>query len=152
MNEIPVSKVMTREVLAATPGMTLFEVGRLLRRGKISGVPVVDAGQRVLGVVSEKDIVKALDQAHALSEPGGLLDLIFDIGITGESRLKVIKELLSTVKAEEAMSRDTLTVRPGASIDSAARLMKENRVNRLPVVENGKLVGIVTRHDVISTF
>ena len=128
-----VEDVMTREVAAVPPGEPLAEVARLMVEHRVSGLPVVAGDGTVLGVVSEADL---------LEKGRWLLD-----------RLDVTQRLVFEVRvAGEAMSSPAVTIRPDCSLATAAREMFAHDVNRLPVVEDGELVGIVTRSDLVRGF
>jgi CBS domain-containing protein len=160
---ITVQQMMTRRVHTIGPSNTLLDATALLRRNHISGLPVVDSRKRVVGVLSEKDIARALSDAGELSlTPCGLLDVMIHTkekeGPTRSSKedrddpLRMFDECFRSVKVEEVMSRDPLVVDPEMSIDVAARMMLDRNVNRLPVVQGQRLVGILTRHDVLAAW
>jgi CBS domain-containing protein len=135
-----VEDLMTRDVITVAPESLLKAVAETLARHRISGVPVVDDG-RVLGVVSEADIL----QKEAVEQgPGGLGRLL------GRTRSNVKKAARTAV---EAMTSPALTVLPQRDVAQAARLLVQRGINRLPVVaEDGRLVGIVTRADLVRAF
>jgi len=136
---------MTQEVVSIAPHATVLEAARLMRRYHVSGLPVVSGGGEVVGVLSEKDVAQALD----LVSPGGLLDLVLDpTGLT-ETRLAKMRDRLGTVRVSEVMSSEASVIAPDAPIEAAAQIMRERKINRLPVVDSGRLVGILTRHDVL---
>lgn len=134
---------MTQDVITVAPGTSLKVVAAMLVEARISGVPVCDGEGRVLGVVSEADIIWKTQGYHA--ERSRFLRWIVDK--TGGDFVR-----LDARNAGDAMTAPALTVGPDADVTSAARLMVERRVNRLPVVENGRLVGIVTRADLVRAF
>jgi CBS-domain-containing membrane protein len=138
-----VSKVMTRDVITVTPSTPLKDVARLLVQRRVSGMPVVDEDGTVVGVVSEGDIlVKERSRANG---SGSLLDHMFEV------KSDVYKH--DARDAAEAMTCPAVTIRPDRAISEAAALMLDRSVNRLPVVErHGKLVGIVTRADLVRAF
>lgn len=145
------SDVMTRKVAVARVTDSLEATASVMSRRRVSGVPVVDGQRRVVGVLSQKDIVRLLHDRHGLSLPGGVFDLVLDVGRAGRADLPA--KCLATLKATtvgDAMSRSPVTLTPTARIDEAIRLMIERGFNRLPVVRNGKLVGIVTRTDLLT--
>ncbi len=137
-----VSDLMTKDVLAVPPTMTLREAAGLLAERKISGVPVVDAEDRVVGVLSEADI---LVKAGGTSSRNRLLGWLLEPDFGDQDKIRA-----TTVG--EAMSAPALTVSLHRPVHEAARLMVGEGVNRLPVVEDGKLVGILTRADVVRAF
>jgi CBS domain-containing protein len=138
-----IEALMTKHVVTATPETPLKRVARMLTRYRISGVPVVDADGGVLGVVTEADIL-CKEQGLA-PEPGGLLGWLFEKADAEGSRL-----LART--AAEAMTAPPVTISPQASVSEAARIMITRHINRLPVVADGRLVGIVSRADLVRAF
>jgi len=141
-----VRDVMTTTVLAVRPETPLKEVARLLVERRISGLPVVDDEDRVVGVVSEADLLVKEQGPDAV--PRGTLDRLF--GESGQTRQLRAKAEART--AGEAMTAPAITIDGGASVHRAAAQMIERRVNRLPVVDAGRLVGIVTRADLVRSF
>ncbi len=142
-----VRDVMTAPVLSVSPGTPLKEVARLLMERRISGVPVADEAGKVLGIVSEADFLikeRGPRQAHDARRP---LAWLF-----GEERRDVEAAKLSATTAGEAMTRPAVTVSADSSLRDAAALMVEKHVNRLPVVDDDRLVGIVTRADMVGAF
>lgn len=141
-----VADVMTRRVAAVTPETPLKEVAALMVERGISGVPVVDGAGAVLGVVSEADFL--IKERGAEGVRRRLLSRLF-----GESR-QALAELakIEATTAGEAMTSPAVTVAPAETLQAAARQMSAQQVNRLPVVEDGVLVGIVTRADVVRAF
>lgn len=150
-----VGEVMTREVVTFQPGESVAEVARTLRARGISGGPVVDGG-RVVGVVSEADLLRLLEVPQTrietiLPTPFDILELPVRMGLS----LKELEERArrtSATKVEAVMTREVVSIGPDASISEAARLMMAKGVNRLPVLDREKrLVGIVTRGDLVSS-
>lgn len=139
-----VQEIMTGDVLTIGPEAPLKDVARILVEHRVSGIPVCDIERHVLGVVSEGDI---LYKAQVREERGGgPLAWLLDTG----SAAATAKAAARTVS--EAMTAPAITISPFRSVDEAARLMTEHGVNRLPVVANGELVGIVTRADLVRAF
>jgi CBS domain-containing protein len=132
---------MTEGVLSVTPGASLREAATVLVEHRVSGLPVVDDMGEVVGVLSETDIVM---KASGGTEHSGYLAWFFDSDLTGE---KVAAETVG-----QAMSSPAVTITPDRTVHEAARNMIEERVNRLPVVRDGKLVGILTRSDIVRAF
>jgi CBS domain-containing protein len=139
-----VRDVMTTDVATVTPGTSLKEVAQILVGRAISGVPVVDIEGGVLGVVSETDLL-AKERADPPGRDGPLAWLVDPIEIV--ERRKLVARL-----AGEVMSAPAVTIPPNRTVASAAAAMLDHRVNRLPVVEDGRLVGIVTRTDLVRAF
>jgi CBS domain-containing protein len=137
-----VKDAMTAEVRAVRADQSLKEVASILAEHRISGLPVIDDDRTVLGVVSEGDIVlKELAEV-----PHGLQRLFHRREAT---------QLESKVEARtagEAMSAPAIVAEPFWLVSQAAELMIEHGVKRLPVVEDGKLVGMLTRFDLVRAF
>ena len=136
-----VRDVMTADVASVRPEAELREVAELLVRRRISGVPVVEAGQ-VLGVVSERDILFKERPKDGLNR--GVLAFLMD---EGDLMLKI-----DARSARAAMTSPAVTIGPSRSVADAAALMLDEGVSRLPVVDHGELVGIVTRFDLVRAF
>jgi CBS domain-containing protein len=140
-----VRDLMQSDVRTTSTEESLKDVARTLVENSISGMPVCDPEGRVVGVISEGDILfKERDRPEQRSAPlGWLLD--------GGSRSELKKATARTVT--DAMTAPAITIRPSSSATEAARLMIERGVNRLPVVtQDGRLVGIVTRADLVRAF
>lgn len=137
-----VEQLMTREVVSVEPSTPLKEVARLLTEHRISGVPVCTEG-RVLGIVSEADILWR-EQGFA-PEKGRVLAWLVEAAGGDETRL-------AARTAGEAMTSPAVTVDPRTPTAAAARLMVEKGVKRLPVVEEGRLVGLISRGDIVRAF
>jgi CBS domain-containing protein len=136
-----VRDVMTQDVATVAPDTDLKDVAALLVQKRISGVPVVE-GERVVGVVSERDILFKERPSDGLSR--SVLAWLMD-----ESDLTL---KIDARTAREAMTSPPLTIGPARSVADAAAIMLDENVSRLPVVDHGLLVGIVTRHDLVRAF
>jgi CBS domain-containing protein len=112
--------IMTTRVSAIDPDTQLGDIARLLAAGGFSGTPVVDEDQRVLGFVSETDLVEALLHGRGVD-----------------------------VAAAEIMSTPAVTVDEFERLEEVMRVLREHRIHHLPVVREGRLVGIITPADVI---
>lgn len=146
-----VRDVMTRKVVEVRPEDSLATAARLMSRHGISGLPVVGKSRRIIGVLSQKDIVRLLHQSAGLRLPGSVFDLILSKGKdapTGIAERSLAALERSSVRS--VMNRPAVTISPDASIDEAVRSLIAHRINRLPVAEGGFVVGIVTRHDLLT--
>ena len=146
-----VGDVMVRDVVTIAPGATLRTAALLLSHKRISGMPVVTEDGRVMGVLSEKDIVRVLQQRGGLVLPGGLFDLLLEPSEARQKDMLVrCHRVMGETEVRDAMTTPAQTILPTAPTVEAIRRMVGSHINRLPVVENGRLVGIVTRRDVLS--
>jgi len=137
-----VQDLMTREVMTVAPTTSLRDAAALLARSGISGMPVVTETNELVGVFSEGDIVVKTGAELPRNRLLGWL-LESDLGLEDKIRAHTVGE---------AMSAPPVTVAPSRPVHEAARLMIAENVNRLPVVEKGRLVGIVTRADIVRAF
>lgn len=145
-----VGDAMERAVVVAGPGETLLDAARRLRDHRVSGLPVVDPSLRVVGVLSERDIDRELHRAAGLLTFRGVLDLVLALeGSADPDRIRQAVGHLRNVRVREAMTSHPVTVDPNDTVGEALRLLDQHSVARLPVVDNGRLVGIVTRTDVV---
>ena len=144
-----VGDIMERDVATVGPADDVETVLRLMRDHELPGIPVVNEGGRCIGIITEADLV--------LSEEGADLHLPHYFALFGgivfleplqrfENRLR--KAFAS--KARDLMTEDPVTVDVDATVAEAARLIASKKHNRLPVVEHGRLVGVVTRLDVLD--
>jgi len=143
---LKVKDIMTKEVVTVTRETTVLELARIFAEKHISSLPVVDDGGSLAGIVTETDLV---EQDKSLHIPTVIS--IFDWVIYLESDKKFEKELkkMTGRKVGDIYSADVLTVSPEDAIAKVADIMSSRRVNALPVVDAGKVVGIVARIDLI---
>jgi len=146
VQEIRVRSLMTRDVVAISPETSVGEIARLMWEHAISGVPVIDEQRRVIGIVTEFDLIAREASFNApLYVP--FLDAFFKVPGTGDETQ--LRKILTT-KAAEIMSSPAITIGPEEKIEALATLMYRRRVNPVPVVdEEGRLLGIVSRSDII---
>jgi CBS domain-containing protein len=136
-----VNDVMTRQLITASPETTFQEAVRLLEDNRISGLPVVDLTGKLVGIVSEADLLNKAEKR----EP--------DAYVLESRRHRLDRSRASALDVASAMSRDIVSVRPESPIALAAREMHARGFKRLPVVDaKGRLVGIVSRGDVLKVF
>jgi CBS domain-containing protein len=141
-----VREVMTTPVLTVRRTTSLKEVAQLLVEHRISGLPVVDIDGTVLGVVSEADfLLKGSGEGAVRHRPLARL-----LGESKETRSQLDK--VRATRTADAMTAPAITIESGRPISEAARLMSHKKINRLPVVDDGLLVGIVTRADLVRAY
>jgi CBS domain-containing protein len=144
-----VRDIMDASPATVGPDASVEEVVRTLREHELPGVPVVDGDGRCVGIVTEADLVLPDDQGdlhlpHYINLFGGTV-FLEPLG-RFEDRLR--KAFAS--KASDMMTRDPDSVAPDTTVQEAARLIHESGHNRIPVVEGDRLVGVVTRVDVLG--
>lgn len=125
---------MTPNPVTTSPDTSVPEALRLMREKKIRRLPVVDGRGELVGIVSEKDLL------YASPSPATSLNIW------------EIYELLGKVKVHSVMSRKVITVSADTPVEEAARIMADNKIGGLPVVDGKKLVGIITETDLFKVF
>ncbi|HZJ85233.1 MAG TPA: CBS domain-containing protein [Syntrophomonadaceae bacterium] len=140
--------IMTRDVITVSPETEVEKVASLLIDNKISGIPVVDKDNRVIGVVTEKDLIV---KASELKVPFYIT--LFDSIIFLENPIRFNNNLKKYIASEvrDAMTTNVAIVDEETPVTEIVSIMQKKRVNRLPVVRDGKLVGIITRNDILRS-
>jgi CBS domain-containing protein len=146
---LTVRDIMETDIPVVHPHDSVEDVLKVLRSHELPGVPVVNEGGRCVGIITEADLVLSEENSdlhlpHYFQLFGGVVFL--ESMSHFEDRLR--KAFAST--ARDMMTEDPVTVEADASVAEAARLIARKRHNRLPVVEHGRLVGVVTRVDVLD--
>lgn len=141
-----VGEYMKTEVVSVKPEATVRELVELFKETGVAGCPVVDETGGVVGMVTEGDVVAQDADLHFPRYFEFLDSLIYlESPKKFEERLRKI----TGATVGDIMTRDVITVSPQSSVHAAATIMADNRINRIPVVEKGKLVGIIGRHEVL---
>jgi len=143
-----VQDIMTSPVITVTPDASIREVAELMRVHSISGLPVVTAEGKLVGIVTEIDLITRHApprQPQYIPLLWGLIPMRLDDYSTYKEQVRHIL----AVNAEQLMTRELATVRPTDTIEHAAELMIRPGHRSLPVMDRGKLVGIVTRTDLV---
>jgi len=143
-------EVMTKNVIAVKEEDTIDDVIKILLSNKISGVPVVNEENEVIGVVSEADLIfrdKEIEIPAFIPVMEGYIFL--------QSVKKYEEQLKKQVayKVKDVMSAPVITAKEDEEIEKIANIMLKKRINRIPIVDKeGKLVGLITRSDILKTF
>jgi CBS domain-containing protein len=146
-----VSDVMRTKVLTISPDKLLPDLERKLLSARVGAMPVVESGERLVGIVSRSDMVRQLCLERSLGE--AMADAYRSQThdeFAEQAQQDVggrIGERMEQLAVGEVMIRDVLTVEPDLSLAKAAQLMIDRHFHRLPVVEDGRLVGIVSSLD-----
>ena len=119
-----VQERMSHPVITIKPETPIMDVHNLMRKEHIRRLPVIDERKRLVGIVSEKDILHA--------KPSGATSL----------SVWEVQYLLSEITVEEVMTRDVITINEDTPLEEAARIMADNKIGGLPVLRDGKVVGI----------
>ncbi|MBK5256420.1 MAG: CBS domain-containing protein [Vicinamibacteria bacterium] len=141
-----VEDIMTSEVVFVHPDATVSRIAQLMHEKAISGIPVVDEERRIVGLVTDLDLIVR----NTRIDPPAFFPLLDGrIPLETASHFKKRIQHMVGSKARDVMTEEVLTVGPEEDIEALADLMVKRKVNPVPVVEGGRLVGIVARADVI---
>jgi CBS domain-containing protein len=138
-----VSEVMTRDVIVVRPQTTVRDIAALMVQSRISGVPVVDGEGRLVGVLSETDLLHRAETGTEKRHKwwlGALID---------EDQLAREYAAAHARRAEDIMTKQVVTVDPDADLAFVADLLDRRKLKRVPVVKDGRVVGIITRGDMV---
>lgn len=142
-----VADIMSQNPISVKPEMPLKEAIKILAEKRISGLPVVNESGKLVGIVSETDLM--WQESGATPPPYiMLLDSVIFLENPGRYEKEIHKALGETVG--EVMTKNPLTITAEKTVSAAAKLMHERNIHRFPVLdENGKVIGIITRGDII---
>lgn len=138
---------MKKTVITVTPEMTVEELGRLFIEKDISGAPVVDSEGRLLGIVTENDLISRNKRFHI---PTVLR--LFDAFIPLKGSIAIEKEIrkISATVVSDICTKEVITIDMDTPLEEIATIMSEKKVHLLPVLSKGELVGIVGKHEIIK--
>lgn len=136
--------VMGVNVVTARPDWSVQQVAMAMLEKGISGLPVIDKDGRLVGIVSEGDLMRRADCGTGHRHSWWLRMLMGRDGLARE----YVRE--HARKVEDVMTRAVITASPSTSLGEIAELLERNRIKRIPIVENDKLVGVVSRANVVQ--
>jgi len=139
-----VRDVMVAPVITVKPSTTIKEVAELFLKRRISAAPVVDIQDKLVGIVSEGDLLHRVEAGTERHHSWWLQGFIGNAALAAE----YVKS--HGLKASDVMTRDVITAAPETPLHEVAALMERNEIRRVPVLENGQLVGIVSRANLIQ--
>ena len=146
-----VKDVMNSDVVSCRPDDEISNAAQLLKEHDISGLPVVEEG-KVVGIVTEADVLKLLEvPEHGglwLPSPFEVIEIPIRELINWEDTKHMLTDI-GTKPVKEIMESEVYAISADSSIEDASSIMVKHKVNRLPVLDDGELVGIITRGDII---
>jgi len=139
--------IMTKDVITVRPEEKVENAARILLDNKISGIPVVDEYNHVIGIVTEKDL---MIKATELRVPFYIT--LFDSIIYLENPIRFNNDLkkYTATDVKEAMTDKVYSVEEDSSVNEIVAIMQKHKVNRVPVLRHGKLIGIISRNDILK--
>lgn len=135
--------VMSRDVVTVTPDDTVVQAARLMLQRKFSGLPVVDANGSLVGMVTEGDLLRRTETGTVRRRPRWLEF------VAGPGRLAAEYTHSAGKFVSEVMTHDVLAVSEDAALAEVVDLMERNRIKRVPVTKGDRLVGIITRQNLV---
>jgi len=150
-----VKDFMNKNVVCLSPNDTIFDAAKILSQLNIAGAPVVK-NNKIIGIVSISDMIKFIDiklgKLPKIDTPGlsTLLLALVQMKKVHSDFKKELKKITAT-KIKDVMTKNVITVSSSQTIINVAELMEKHDINRLPVVDNKKIVGIVARADIIKS-
>ena len=147
---LKVKDIMTKNVIAASPETPVKEAARLMYLNGLTGLPVLDANDDLVGIITENDLVKLEGPLHVPNFLGILGSLIYlDNPADGDEIQKQLETLTATT-IDKLMTEDVVTISSQATVQDLTELFLHKKGNPIPVVDDGKLVGIVSRADIVK--
>ncbi len=146
MLNITAKDIMTKKVVTVRPETGIKKLAELLLKHKISGVPVVDSEGTLVGMVTESDLIFRDASVHVPT-----VVTLFDAVIYLESSKKYEQELMKIVgqHVSDIMTKKVISIKPDTDLQEMATIMQTKKCHVLPVLENGKLKGIVGKADMV---
>ena len=138
------SDIMTTDVVSVRPDATVYEAATLLTRHHVSGIPVVDDSGAVVGILSEGDLLHRVETGTGKPQRSWLGEFLHS---TRKLASEYLKE--NAVKVSDLMTSNVIYVSPQAELSEIADLLERHHIKRVPVLDQGKLVGIVSRANLI---
>ncbi len=139
-----VDEVMTTAVATVRADASLGDAIAIMEARHVSGLPVVDGKDALVGMLTEGDLLKRIETGTAVHRRAGWLDLVLGSGRGASDYVRTHSRYVG-----DLMSHDVLTATEGTSLEEVVALMEKRRVKRLPIVRDGRLVGIVSRADLV---
>lgn len=138
--------IMTRDVITVRKGSSVEEALRLMARYHVSGLPVVDVDMRLVGILSEQDVLLRGQSAST----SALLGYIGSPDREDESVIEAQRKAMASL-VEDAMTTRVVAYEEDSSVADIARRMIELNINRVPILRNGRVAGIISRSDIIKS-
>jgi len=147
-----IKEIMNKEVRTVSPDTSLAELAKLFADTGIHGAPVVDAENRLVGIVTESDVLNATKTKYVkynLVYPSiHQFGMEFKEGVAYEELVKAFDEV-KHIPVAQVMTRKVVTACPDDLVEDIAPMMIQKKINRIPIVDKGKVVGIVAREDIL---
>jgi len=145
---LKVKDIMTKELITVSPDTEIVQATKLLLENRINGIPVTDETGKLVGILCQSDLIA---QQKKLPIPSFFTFLDGLITLTSMKQIEKQVQKIAAITVDQAMTPNPVTVRPDTNIESVAALMVDKNFHTIPVVDEGKLVGIVGKEDLLKT-
>ena len=145
---LKVKDIMTKDIITVTPDTEVVKAAKILLEKRINGLPVVDDSGKLVGILCQSDLI-AQQKSIPIPSLFTLLDGFMPLTIM--KRIDKEVEKIAAIMVEQAMTPKPVTVDPDTDIEDVARLMVDKNYHTLPVLDSGKVVGIVGKEDILKT-
>jgi CBS domain-containing protein len=145
---LKVKDIMTKELVTASPDTGIVQATKLLLENHINGIPVTDETGKLVGILCQSDLIA---QQKKLPIPSFFTFLDGLIALTSMKHIEKQVQKIAAITVGQAMTPNPVTVRTDTSIEKVAALMVDKNFHTIPVVDDGKLVGIVGKEDILKT-
>ncbi len=145
---LKVKDIMTRELITASPETEIVQATKLLLENRINGVPVTDEMGKLVGILCQSDLIA---QQKKLPIPSFFTFLDGLVRLTSMKQIEKQVQKIAAITVSQAMTPNPITVQSDMNIEAVASLMVDKNFHTIPVVDEGKLVGIVGKEDILRT-
>ena len=145
---LKVKDIMTRELITVSPGTEIVHATKLLLENRINGVPVTDEKGKLVGILCQSDLIA---QQKKLPIPSFFTFLNGLIPLTSMKQIEKQVQKITAATVAQAMTKNPVTVQPDTGIEEVAALMVDKNFHTIPVMDEGKLVGILGKEDILRT-
>jgi CBS domain-containing protein len=145
---LKVKDIMTKELITVSPETEILQATKLLLENRINGVPVTDETGKLVGILCQSDLIA---QQKKLPIPSFFTFLNGLIPLTSMKKIEKQVQKIAAITVAQAMTPNPVTVKPDMDIEVVAALMVDKNFNTIPVVNEGELIGIVGKEDILRT-
>jgi CBS domain-containing protein len=143
-----ISDIMTRRPITVGPAATMGEVVKTLADNQISGLLVVNRN-KLVGVITQTDVIKAVNVYDRINRDENVFALVIAVLESKDEKIKAGIKRMMKKKVREFMKTDVVSISHDEDLSRAASLINMHEIDRLPVLNKGKLVGVITKSDII---
>ncbi len=140
--------IMTRDIISVHPETEITKAAEIMLERHINGLPVVDKAGALKGIICQSDLVV---QQKKIPLPSFFITLDSFIPLTSQKHIEKELQKISAFTVADAMTSDPVTVDPETGLEDIATLMVKNDIHTLPVLDQGKLVGVIGKEDILRT-